>query len=97
MEAKLGDLANEPFDLLVCGCGAEVICAEVVVGDSISEHVIDGGEDRGCDGANGFLGTTAMSQALELGLQITSLLAAGGPGALHQGCLEPGRSFADAD
>jgi len=35
--------------------------------------VIDGGEDRGGDGGNGFFGAAPGAQALELGLEITSV------------------------
>src|SRR5881394_2335968 len=74
----------------------EVVCAEVVVLGAVLEHVIDGGKDRGGDGADGFLRTTPVTQANELSLIVAALLADGGPSALDQHRLEPGRALAQA-
>ena len=71
-----------------------MVGAEVLVEGAVAEHVVGGGQDRGGDGTDGLLGATSVAQALELGLQIAGLFASPGPGALHQGGLEPGRALA---
>jgi len=93
-EAEFGDLAGEAVGLNLRRGAAEVVGAEVLVESAVTEHVISGGQDRGGDGADGLLGSAAVTQALELGLQIAGLFASPGPGALQQGGLEPGRALA---
>jgi len=67
------------------GSGAvEVIGTEVLVEGAVAEHVVGSGEDRGGHCADSLLRPTAVTQALELGLQVAGLLAGGHPGALHQ-------------
>lgn len=46
--------------------------------------------DGSGDSADGLLGTAAVAQALEPGLEVALLLARGGPGARDGGGLEPG-------
>src|SRR6476620_2676165 len=76
-EAELGDLADEAIGL-VLGCGAVIVVGtEILVEGAVAKHVIDGGQDRGSDGTDGFLGAATVTQALELSLQVTSLLAGG--------------------
>src|SRR4029453_17885892 len=60
------------------------------------EDVIDRGEDRCGDGANGFLWPAPGLQAEELGSVVAVFRAFGGPGALHEHRLEPGRPLAQA-
>jgi len=95
-EAELGDLLGEPLGVGFGRGASEVVWPEVLVEGAIAQHVVGGGEDGGCDGADGLLGSTAVAQALELGLQVAGLLACGGPGALDQRRLEPGCSVAQA-
>src|SRR3712207_7817946 len=68
------------------------ICSPVE--GAVAEHVPDGGEDRGGDGADGLLRAAAGPQAVELRLEVAGLPAGGGPGALHEGDLEPGGALA---
>ena len=93
-EAEPGDLAGETVGLGLWRGTAEVFGAEVLVEGAVPEHVIDGGQDRGGDGTDGLLGSAPVPQALELRLQVAGLLAAGGPGTLHEGGFQPGRSLA---
>jgi hypothetical protein len=65
-----------------------------VIQRAVDQHVIDDGQDRGGEGADGLFGAASGAQAMKLRLEIAGLLAGGGPGALHQRGLEPGRSLA---
>src|SRR3954462_9763145 len=73
-----------------------MVCSEIMVFGSVLENVIDGDEDRGCDRANSFLRAASVPQAEELSLVVAALLADGGPRALYQHGLEPGRALAQA-
>src|SRR3982074_881849 len=95
-KAELGETRDEMLGFGFGRTAIEVVCAEVVVLGAVLEHVIDGGEDRGGDGADGFLRATPVTQAKELSLVVAALLADGGPGALDQHRLEPGRAPAHA-
>src|SRR3712207_4250675 len=95
-EAEFGDLAGEVPGLLLRGPAVEVVWAEVVPEGAVAEHVPGGGEDGRGDGADRLLGAAALAQSGELGAQVAVLLAAGGPGALDEGGLEPGRALAQA-
>jgi len=53
-EAKLGDLVYQPLHLDFGRTLVEIAGAEVLVNGSVLEHVVDGGEQRSGDGANGF-------------------------------------------
>ena len=67
----------------------EVIGAEVLVERAVLEHVVDGAQEGGGDGANGFLGASAALDAVELGLEIAALGSDGCPGAREEGCFQP--------
>src|SRR5271166_500437 len=64
--AELGDLADEAPDFRFGESAVEIIGAEVLVGGSVAEHVIDGGEDRGGHGADRLLRAASGFQAQEL-------------------------------
>ena len=54
-EAELGDLGDQPLDLGLGLALVEIVDAEVLVGNAVLEDVVDGGQDRGGDGADGLL------------------------------------------
>lgn len=58
--------------------------------------MVDGGEERGGDGADGFLWPALGLQAEELGSVVAVLGALGGPGTLNEHRLEPRRPLAQA-
>ncbi len=62
----------------------------------IFQDVVDGGEHRGSDGANGFLRSALRPEPLELRPVVAVLLPRGRPGALDEDGLEPGSAFAQA-
>ena len=96
VKAELFKTSNEPAGLEFDGAPIKVGAAEVVVLDAVFEDVVDGGEDRCGNGADGFLRSTLALQPEELGSVVAVFLALGGPGALHQHGLEPGGSLAQA-
>jgi len=71
-----------------------MVGAEILVEGAVTEPVVGGGQDRGGDGTDGLLRSSTVTQALELGLQGAGFFAGTGPGALHQGGLEPRRALA---
>src|SRR5215212_1583353 len=93
-EPELGDLPGEMFRLLLGRALVEVVGPEVAPEGAVAQHVPDGGEHGRGDGADGLLGAAALTQPLELRPEIAVLLAAGGPGALDEGGLQPGRALA---
>ena len=62
----------------------EVIGTEVFIEGSARQHFIGGGRDRSGDGANGFPGTAAGAQAMELRLEIAGFFAGSGGSALDE-------------
>src|ERR1700741_3710927 len=74
----------------------EMIGAKVLVMGAVLQHMIDRGEHRGGDGADGFLRSALGSEPSELRPVIAVFLARGCPGALDEDGLEPGRAFAQA-
>jgi len=74
----------------------EVVGAEVLVAGAVGEHVVGGGEERGGDSDHRLLAAAASLEAQELGLEVAILLAGGGPGALHEHRLQPGRALPHA-
>src|SRR5215469_5980414 len=78
------------------GTAVEVIGAKILVRGSVLEHMVDGGEDRGGDGADRFLRPAPSEQAAELSLQIASLLVLGRLRALDERGLEPLGALAQA-
>src|SRR5258706_517304 len=71
---------------------SEVFRAEVLVASTITQHVIDGCQDRRGNRDRCLLGTVARFETEELGLEIAVLLARCAPRSLHQYGLEPGCS-----
>ena len=82
--------------LLVLVAALEVIGPKVLISLSVLEHVVDGSEDRGGDGDDRLLRTAPRLEVVELGAQVSVLLAHRRPGALHQCGLEPRRTLAQA-
>src|SRR5262249_51649040 len=76
--------------------GSTSVGAEVLVHGSVLEHVIDGRENRSCDGDDGFCRTAPCSDAVKLGVEVAVFRACRRPGALHERALEPGGAFAYA-
>lgn len=89
VESKVCDLAGEFSGLCLRRSGLEVVSAQIAIEGAVFEHVVDGGQDRSCDGANGLLGAAAVTDPAELGLQVAALCSRTGPGALDQGGLQP--------
>ena len=67
----------------------EVVGAEILVERPVLEHVVDGAQEGGGDGADGFLGASAGLDAVELGLEIAALGSDGRPGAREERCFQP--------
>src|ERR1700741_4310953 len=93
-EAQVGELGNEPLGLEFGWAAVEVVRAEIVVRDTIFQHVIDRREERGGDGADGLLRAALALHSEELGSVVTALFPLGRPGALDEHSLEPRRSLA---
>lgn len=74
----------------------EIVGAEVTVFGAVLEDVVDGGQDRCRDRADGFLWPAFALQAEELGAIVAVRLAFGRPGALYQHSLEPRCALAQA-
>src|SRR5262245_18153588 len=72
---------------------SKVFGVEVLVASIITQHVIDGCQDRrgNCDRC--LLGAVARFETEELGLEIAVLLARCAPRSLHKYRLEPGCSL----
>ena len=66
LEAELGELREQALGLGFGGTAIEVGTAEVAVEGAVLDHVIDGGEERGGDGADGFLRPAPALQPEEL-------------------------------
>src|SRR3954451_13967720 len=94
--AEVGEPADEPPGLDLLGAAVEVVGAEVRVDGAVLQHMVGGGQDRGRHRAHRLLRSAAAAQAVVLGLQVAGLLAAGRPGALHEGGLQPRRALAQA-
>src|ERR1700686_4503053 len=73
-----------------------MIWAEVMIEGAVSRHMINRGQYGGGDGAHGFLWSATLAQPPELRLRVAGFFAGCRPGTLHQGVLEPGRTFAQA-
>ena len=65
-EAELLEASDQSAGFDLDGASIEVTGPEVVVFSAVLEDVVDGREDRCGDGTDGLLGSTAMTQALEL-------------------------------
>src|SRR6266436_5925060 len=78
VKAELFKTSNEPAGLEFDGAPIKVGAAEVVVLDAVFEDVVDGGEDRCGNGADGFLRSTLGLQPEELGSVVAVFLALAG-------------------
>src|ERR1051326_7402502 len=94
VEAEPGELCNEAPCLGFGRAVAEVIGTEIAVGSAVLQHMVDGGEDRGGNGADGLLWSAPALQAEKLGPVIAALRPLGGPSALDEHRLEPRGAFA---
>src|SRR5271166_4387054 len=92
--AELGELRDKTVGFDLGRPAVEVVGPRVVVVGAVLEHVVDRGQHRGGDGADGFLRAAFAAPPVELGLIVAVLFAAGRPGALNQHCLEPRSAFA---
>src|SRR5258708_5010694 len=68
--AKVFKALHQALGLRGLGTAVEMLGTEVLVDGSVFEHVVDGGEDGGGDGADGFLRPAAATQAQVLSLAI---------------------------
>src|SRR5689334_13201205 len=93
-EAELFEPSNEVACFGLRRAAIEIGGTEVVVFDAVLEDVIDCGEDRCGDGANGFLRPAPGLDPEELSSVVAVFGALGGPGALHEHGFEPRRPLA---
>lgn len=70
LEAELLEAADEAVCDLGAGSSIEVVSAEVVVLDAVTEHVVRRGRHGGSYREDDFLGTSTTLQAQELRAQI---------------------------
>src|SRR5215831_15540852 len=94
--AEVLQARDETTGLAGLGSAVEVIGAEIAVKLTADQHVVDDGQDRGGERADGLFGATAGAQTVELRLGVAGFLAGRGPGALDQRGLEPRRALAHA-
>src|SRR5712672_4568130 len=88
-KAERGELGHETLGFEFGWAAVEVVCAEIVVWDTVFEHMIDRGEERGGDGADGLLRPAFALYSEELGSVVTAFFPLGRPGALDEHGLEP--------
>src|SRR6202021_977416 len=72
----------------------EMVAADVAMFGPVLQHVVDRGQHRGGDRADGLFRAVLAAQAVELRLVIAVFLTAGRPGALDQQSLQPRRALA---
>src|ERR671920_899097 len=96
-----GDLIAEGFEAFdgalsdaVGVAAVEVLGAEVLVAGAAFEEMVGDDEDGVADGDDGALPPASGGQAAGLLGQVAALAAAGGPGGLGEGGLEPGAPLA---
>src|SRR6266446_9468783 len=85
---------HQALGLRDLGTAVEMVGTEILVDGSVFEHVVDGGENGGGDGTDGFLWPAAAAKAQVLSLVIASLFVFGRLSTLNHGRLEPLRTFA---
>src|SRR6516165_4358338 len=95
-KAELGELGDQPFGFGFRGASIEVVDTEIAVRQAGFEHVINGGQDGGGDGADCFLRSAPAAQAMELRAVVAVLRALGGPGTLYEHSLQPRSTTAQA-
>src|SRR5215470_11267948 len=93
MITEISDAVGESGRGLGRITASEVFGAEVLVASTITQHVIDGCQDRRGNRNRCLLGAVARFETEELGLEIAVLLARCAPRSLHQYGLEPGCSL----
>src|SRR6516162_1379520 len=93
MITEISDAVGESGRGLGRITASEVFGAEVLVASTITQHVIDGCQDRRGNRNRCLLGAVARFETEELGLEIAVLLARCAPRSLHQYRLEPGCSL----
>ena len=93
MITEISDAVGESGRGLGRITASEVFGAEVLVASTITQHVIDGCQDRRGNRDRCLLGAVARFETEELGLEIAVLLARCAPRSLHQYGLEPGCSL----
>src|SRR5829696_9596007 len=96
IEAELMEFFGEASGKAVFVDSLEMVCSEVLVGETSVEHDVDGGE-HGCGHRDdGLLGATAGSEPEEQRLRIAGLDPHGRPGGLDEQGLEPGSAVTEA-
>ena len=80
-DAQVPQAAQEALGEVVFVSVDEVAATEVAVLDTVAEHEVRGGEHRGRDRDDGFLGAAPILHAQELRLEIAVLFAGRGPRA----------------
>src|ERR1700733_11811217 len=88
LEAKPGELSDQPPDFGLRRAAIEIVGAKIVMRHAVFQHVVDGREDEGGDSAYGLLPPAPALQPLELGHVVAVLLAFGRPGTLYH-ALDP--------
>ena len=94
--AHVFEASEQAARVCLFGASTEVVCAEVLIDGPVPEHVVDGGEHGGGDGADCFLRPASAAQTQVLGLIIASAYVLGGAGALNEGGLEPAPALGEA-
>jgi hypothetical protein len=89
VEAKFGKLGDEPLRLHVLWAAIKMVGAEVLERRAVFEHVVDRGRDR----TNCLFRATASREAVELSMEVATLIARSGKGTLAQQSLEPWIAF----
>src|SRR5215831_19869303 len=88
-EAELGELGEQPVGFGLRRASIEIVGTEIAMRQAGFEHVINGGQNGGGDGADCFLRSAPAAQAMELRTVVAVLRALGGPGTLHEHGLQP--------
>src|SRR5690349_2260051 len=74
----------------------EVVGTQVVPDGAVAQHVPDGGEHRGGDGNDGFLGAAARAEATEQCLQVAALDLDRRPSGLNESGFQPVGTWAQS-
>ena len=83
-EAEFGEAPDEAAGLRVGAAAIEVSSAEILIECAVFEHVIGRRDDRGGNGADGFLRPASSAQPHELRVEVGGLSARRGPAALNE-------------
>lgn len=94
--AEIAESSQETLDGFGFVMPTEVIGAQVFVGDTVAQHEVGGGQHRGGDGEDGFLGTPSGFDPEELRLQTAIFGAHRRPSGRNEGGFEPRSAFAYA-